>query len=177
MKRIPVNENLVISKIYLIRGLKVMIDQDLAEMYGVETRRLNEQVKRNRIRFPKEFIFKLTRKEYENLMSQNATSSWGGRRQMPYAFTEYGLVMLSGILNSKIAVQVNIRITKAYVKLREVLLTHKDLLLKLEVLEKKVMKQDQRSEKQAEEILVIFNALKELLNPESKPRRKIGFKV
>lgn len=137
MKRIPVNENLVISKIYLIRGLKVMIEQDLAEMYGVETRRLNEQVKRNRIRFPKEFMFKLTRKEYENLMSQNATSSWGGRRQMPYAFTEYGVVMLSGILNSKIAVQVNIRITKAYVKLREVLLTHKDLLLKLEVLEKK----------------------------------------
>lgn len=137
MERLPVNENLVISKIYLIRGLKVMIDQDLAEMYGVETRRLNEQVKRNRIRFPSEFMFKLNRKEYENLMSQNARSSWGGRRQMPYAFTEYGVVMLSGILNSKIAVQVNIRITKACIKLREVLLTHKDLLLKLEVLEKK----------------------------------------
>ena len=117
-KKITINESLVISKIYLLRGQNVMIDEELTEMYGVETRRLNEQVKRNIERFPKDFMFQLTEKEYENLKSQNATSSWGGRRKLPYAFTEHGVLMLSSVLNSPTAIQVNIKIMRVYTKLR-----------------------------------------------------------
>ncbi len=141
--KIAANESLVISKIYLVRGQKVMIDDDLAQMYGVETRRLNEQVKRNLARFPKDFMFQITEKEHEILMSQIATSSWGGRRKMPYVFTEHGVLMLSSVLNSTTAIQVNIKIMRVYTKLREMLLTHKDILLKLEHLEKQVVQNTQ----------------------------------
>jgi len=107
-----------------------MLDIDLAELYHVETRRLNEQVKRNLNRFPKDFMFQLTEKEWANLMSQNAISSWGGRRKMPFAFTEHGVLMLSSILNSERAIQVNIQIMRIYTKLRGMLKDHKDILLK-----------------------------------------------
>ena len=164
------------SKIYFLRGQKVMIDEDLAEMYGVETRRLNEQVKRNVDRFPDDFMFQLTEKEYENLKSQNATSSWGGRRTLPYAFTEHGVLMLSSVLNSSTAIQVNITIMRVYTKLREMLLTHKDILLKLEQLEKKMLKQEEKGNKQEQELQTVFKALKQLLNPPQEPRKRIGFK-
>lgn len=107
-----VAEQKILSKIYVVRGQKVMLDEDLAEMYQVATRRLNEQVKRNIKRFPKDFMFTLAEKEYENLKSQNATSSWGGRRKLPNAFTEQGVAMLSSVLNSDTAIEVNIRIIR-----------------------------------------------------------------
>ena len=113
-KSIAITDQGVINKIYLIRGKKVMLDRDLAEMYGVETRRLNEQVKRNEKRFPDDFMFQLTTEEWENLKSQNATSSWGGRRKLPYAFTEHGVLMLSSVLNSERAITINIHIMRVY---------------------------------------------------------------
>jgi hypothetical protein len=166
-----VAEQKILSRIYVVRGQKIMLDEDLAEMYKVETRRLNEQVKRNRKRFPKDFMFTLTRKEYENLMSQNATSSWGGRRKLPSAFTEQGVAMLSSILNSDTAIEVNIRIVRVFTKLREYALTHKEILLQLAKLEKEV-------KGHSKDIENIFMVLKELLEREKKPvpRTKIGFK-
>lgn len=113
--------DIIRSKIYEIRGQKVMLDKDLAELYGVETRRLNEQVKRNIDRFPEDFMFQLTKEEFVNLISQNATSSWGGNRKYPYAFTELGVAMLSSVLTSKIAVQVNIGIMRAFVTVRQMI--------------------------------------------------------
>jgi len=176
-KKITVNENLVISKIYLVRGQKVMLDEDLSEMYGLETRRLNEQVKRNIERFPQDFMFQLTDKEFENLKSQFATSSWGGRRKLPFVFTEHGVLMLSSVLSSPTAIQVNIKIMRVYTKLREMLLTHKDILIKLEQLESKVIKQEVRGIKQEEEIQTVFKALKKLIEqPTLEPRKRIGFK-
>lgn len=166
-----VAEQKILNRIYVFRGQKVMIDEDLAQMYGVETRRLNEQVKRNTKRFPKDFMFSLTQKEFENLKSQNATSSWGGRRKLPNAFTEQGVAMLSSILNSDTAIEVNIRIIRVFTRLRESTLTHKEILLQLAKLEKEV-------KGNSKDIENIFMVLKELLDKESKPtpRNKIGFK-
>lgn len=175
--KLTITESLVISKIYLIRDKKVMLDEDLAEMYGVETRRLNEQVKRNIERFPDDFMFQLTEKEYENLKSQNATSSWGGRRKLPNAFTEHGVLMLSSVLNSSTAIQVNIKIMRVYTKLQEMLLTHKDILTKLEQLENKILQQAERTNKQEEEIQVVFEVLKKLLDPPKEPRKPVGYKT
>lgn len=166
-----VAEQKILNRIHVIRGQKIMLDTDLAEMYGVETKRLNEQVKRNIKRFPKDFMFTLTAKEYENLKSQNATSSWGGRRTLPTAFTEQGVAMLSSILNSDIAIEVNIRIIRVFTKLREYALTHKDILLQLSRLEKEV-------KSNSKDIENIFTVLRELIEKEAKPepRNKIGFK-
>lgn len=157
------------NRIYLIRNHKVMLDDDLAELYQVETRRLNEQVKRNIDRFPKDFMFQLTKAEWENLKSQNAISSWGGRRKIPSAFTEHGVLMLSSVLNSDRAIQVNIQIMRIYAKLRGMLMTNKDILLKLEKLERQVSNHD-------ENFKIVFKYLKELLSPPVEPMRKIGFK-
>ena len=168
-KSITLIDEEIISKIYVIREHKVMLAGDLAELYQVETRRLNEQVKRNIDRFPEDFMFQLTEKELENLKSQNATSSWGGRRKKPYAFTEHGVMMLSSVLNSDRAIQVNIQIMRIYSRLRSMIMDHKDILLKLEGLEGKVIKHD-------EDFKVVFDYLKELLNPKTEPMRKIGFK-
>ena len=168
-KSIRLPDEVVISKIYLIREHKVMLDDDLAELYQVQTRRLNEQVKRNIDRFPQDFMFQLDEKEWENLKSQNATSSWGGRRKLPYAFTEHGVLMLSSVLNSDRAIQVNIQIMRIYAKLRAMLMTNKDILLKLEKLERRVINHDH-------DIRVVFGYLKELLNPKTEPLRKIGFR-
>lgn len=154
-------------KIYLIRGHKVMLDSDLAELYEVPTRRLNEQLKRNITRFPADFMFQLTDKEADNLRSQIATSSsaHGGRRYLPFVFTEQGVAMLSSVLNSERAVQVNIAIMRAFVKLREMIASHKDLARKLDSLEKKYDAQ----------FKIVFDAIRELMKPPEKPKRKIGF--
>lgn len=167
-----VEEQKILNRIYVIRGQKVMLDEDLAQMYSVETKRLNEQVKRNPGRFPKDFMFTLTTKEYENLKSQNATSRmWGGRRKLPNVFTEQGVAMLSSILNSDVAIEVNIRIIRVFTKLREYALTHKDILMKLAQLEKEV-------KGNSRDIENIFLVIKELIEKDTKPqpRNKIGFR-
>jgi hypothetical protein len=166
----------ILSKIYFVRGHKIMLDEDLAEMYNVETRRLNEQVKRNINRFPKDFMFRLTEKEYSNLMSQFAISSstkdisnWGGRRKMPLAFTEHGVLMLSSVLNSEVAIKVNIQIMRVYSRIRNVLIQHKDILLKLKQMEKRIDKNDG-------EIQAIFRVLHKLIGQSQKIRPAIGFR-
>jgi hypothetical protein len=167
-----VEEQKILNRIYVVRGQKVMLDEDLAQMYKVETRRLNEQVKRNIARFPKDFMFTPTAKEYDNLKSQNATSrNWGGRRKLPNAFTEQGVAMLSSVLNSDTAIEVNICIIRVFTKLREYALTHKEILLQLSRLEKEVKGNSQDIEN-------IFTVLKELIEKQSKPssRTKIGYK-
>ncbi|TAH42260.1 MAG: ORF6N domain-containing protein [Bacteroidetes bacterium] len=177
-KKTQINESFVLSKIHFIRGQKVILDEDLAVMYGVETKRLNEQVKRNPGRFPKDFMFQLSKKEFENLKSQFATSSssWGGRRGRPFAFTDYGVLMLSGVLNSETAIQVNLKIIRVYAKLREMLLKNKDILIKLEQMEKKINSQEILAGKHDNEIQLIFRTLKQLISPPPMPRKRIGFK-
>ncbi|HWC53393.1 MAG TPA: ORF6N domain-containing protein [Chitinophagaceae bacterium] len=171
-KTLMIPDELVMNKIYLIRGQKVMLDRDLAELYGVTTGNLNLAVKRNKKRFPKDFIFQLTKEEFETLILQNAISKKqgrGGTRKLPYAFTEQGVSMLSGVLNSEIAIQVHIQIIRVFAKMREMLLTHKDILLQLEKIEKKLTGHD-------EDIALIFQYLRQLLNPPQTPRPKIGFR-
>lgn len=146
-----------------------MLDSDLAELYQVETKRLNEQVKRNLSRFPEDFMFQLSTDEWNNLKSQNATSSWGGRRTNPFVFTEHGVLMLSSVLNSERAIEVNIKIMRVYNEIKEMLLTHKDLLLKMEAMEKRVSRQDDK-------ILQIFNYLKQFIQDQTKPRKEVGYK-
>ena len=168
-KILMIPDELMANKIYLIRGQKAMLDRDLAELYGVETKVLNQAVKRNAGRFPEDFMFQLTAIEFENLKSQFVTSSWGGIRKLPYAFTEQGVAMLSGVLNSETAIRVHIRIIRVFAKMRELLLTNKDILLQLEKMEKKLTGHD-------EDIALIFKYLKQLLNPPQPSRPKIGFK-
>ena len=159
------------KRIFFIRGHKVMLDTDLAELYGVETFNLNKAVKRNIDRFPEDFMFQVTKDEMESLKFQfgiSKTSGRGGRRYLPYAFTEQGVAMLSGILNSQRAVHVNIAIMRTFVKLRELLVTHKDLGHKLDEIERKIERHD-------EEISSIFQAIRNLMAPPEKPKRKIGF--
>ena len=158
------------SKIYSIRGKKVMLDFDLAELYAVETKQLKRQVKRNPERFPKDFMFELNAKEFENLRSQIGTSSWGGTRYLPMAFTEQGVAMLSSVLNSSTAIDVNIQIIRIFTKMKEMLLTNKDILLKLHKIESKLIGHD-------DDIKLIFEYLKKLLSPPPiEPRKRIGFK-
>ncbi len=158
------------QKILLIRGQKVMLDIHLAELYGVETRRLNEQVKRNIKRFPVDFMFQLTKEEYQNLISQFATSSvWGGYRKLPYVFTEQGIAMLSGVLHSERAIEVNIAIMRAFVKLRQILATHKELAERISELERRMNKKDN-------EVMALFEAIRKLMAPPpEKPKLPFGF--
>jgi hypothetical protein len=165
-----VSEETIVEKIYIIRGQKVMLDRDLAEMYGVEVRVLNQAVKRNKIRFPGDFMFQLGRNEFQNLKSQFVISSWGGARSFPYAFTEQGVAMLSSVLNSETAIQVNIQIIRLFTKMKQLILDNKDLWMKIEKIEQHLLKND-------EEIKTIFAYLKKLLIQETKPRNPIGFKV
>jgi len=154
------------KRIYLFRGKKVMLSTDLADLYGVEVRALVQAVKRNIERFPEDFMFQLDEQEYEILKSQIVISSWGGpRRARPYAFTEQGIAMLSSVLHSKRAIRVNIQIMRAFVKLREMILSHKELAKKLEALEKRYDAQ----------FKVVFDAIRQLMAPPEKPHRKIGF--
>ena len=165
-----IQEQFITNKIYLIRNQKVMLDQDLALLYGVETKVLNQSVKRNVNRFPPDFMFELTKDEFITLRSQFVTSNKGGRTYLPKAFTEQGVAMLSSVLNSETAISVNIQIIRIFSKLRQMNLNQKDILLKLEEMEGKVGKHE-------EEIQAIFSALKQLLNTTPESRDLIGFKV
>jgi hypothetical protein len=157
------------QKIFIIRGQKVMLDEDLAELYQVPTKVLVQAVKRNRKRFPLDFMFQLNKKEYDNLRSQIVTSSYGGRRYLPYAFTEPGVAMLSSVLNSERAIQMNITIIRTFIKLREFAITHKELVVRLNEQERKVGGHDK-------EIKIIFEVIRKLMEPpEEKPKPKIGF--
>ena len=154
--------------IRLIRGDKVILDEDLAELYGVVVKRLNEQVRRNITRFPADFMFQLTNQEFKDLKSQFATSSqWGGRRIPPYAFSEQGVAMLSSVLHSPRAVQVNIEIMRTFVRLLRLLASHADLAERLEELEQKYDAQ----------FRVVFDAIRQMMAPEEKGRKSIGFRV
>ena len=160
-----ITDEIIVNKIYVFRGVKVMLDRDLAELYGVETRVLNQAIKRNLIRFPLDFMFQLDKDEFESLISQFVTSSWGGVRKLPYVFTEHGILMLSSVLNSENAIQVNIQIMRTFSKLRQMLSAHEDIKRKIESMEKKYDSQ----------FRIVFDAIKELITEELKPQRKIGF--
>ncbi|MGB4772331.1 MAG: ORF6N domain-containing protein [Chitinophagaceae bacterium] len=167
-----IEDQKVLSRIYVVRGKKIMLDKDLAEMYGVETRALKQAVRRNRTRFPADFMFVLTDKEINSMVSQNVIPSkkyFGGAK--PFCFTEQGVTMLSCILNSSTAVKVNIRIIRVFTKLREYALTHKEILLKLTKLEKEVNANNT-------DIANIFSVLRELLEKDQRPspRKRIGFR-
>jgi len=179
--RLPLPVELIERRIYLIRGHKVMLDADLAELYEIGTKVFNQAIKRNLGRFPEDFMFRLTAAEAVSLRSQIVTSNplrlqiatsnvgRGGRRYLPYAFTEQGVAMLSSVLNSERAVQVNIAIVRAFVRLRELLSTHKDVANKLEEIE--------RTQKEhGAHISAIWNAIQKLIEPPAKPKRSIGFK-
>jgi ORF6N domain len=157
------------KRILFLRGQKVMLDADLARIYGVTTARLNQQVKRNQDRFPAEFMFQLTKEEFDNLMLQFATSSpgYGGRRKRPYVFTEHGAIMLASVLNSPIAVRASLQVVRAFVRLREMLATHKDLARKLEALERKYDSQ----------FKVVFDAIRQLMAQPEPKEKKIGFRA
>jgi ORF6N domain-containing protein len=169
------------SAIYLLRGQRVMLDSDLAAIYGVSTRQLNQQLKRNRSRFPDDFAFQLSTEEFRNLKSQIATpslmsqsvtsSGHGGRRKLPWAFTEHGALMLASVLNSEVAVQASVRVVRAFVKLREMIAANAQLAAKLEELERRFDSHD-------EAIANLFATLKQLVEPSEAPKkREIGFHV
>ncbi len=158
--------DVIAAKILLIRGKRVMLDRDLAKLYEVDTSQLTRQVRRNLERFPDDFMFQLTKEELQNLICQIGISSWGGTRKLPYVFTEQGVAMLSGVLHSKRAIQVNIQIMRAFTQLRRMLLTNVDLKRKIEGMEKKYDKQ----------FAIVFQAIKQLLEPPLvKPKPPIGF--
>ena len=170
MKREIIPAVRIAQSICLLRGLKVMLSQDLASLYGVTVGALTQAVKRNASRFPKDFVFRLTAEEFTNLKSQIVISSWGGSRSRPYAFTEQGVAMLSSVLKSERAVKVNIAIMRAFVKLREMLGTNRELAQKFTELERRVGKHDA-------EIGAIIDAIRRLMAPPEKSRREIGFHV
>ena len=168
-----VSEDSILEKIYVIRGLKVMLDRDLAEMYGVEVRVLNQAVKRNNSRFPDDFMFQLTEIEFKSLISQIVISKKkgrGGTRKPPFVFTEQGVAMLSSVLNSETAIQVNIQIIRLFTKMKQLILDNKDLWMKIEKIEQHLVKND-------EEIKKVFAYLRKLLIQENTPRNPIGFRA
>jgi phage regulator Rha-like protein len=170
-------DEVILAKIYLIRGSKVMLDRDLAFLYGVDTKRLKEAVKRNLSRFPEDFMFELSKEELADWRNQFGTtnSEKMGLRVVPFAFTEYGLLMLASVLNSERAIQINIQIVRIFSRMRTMIESHKDILKKLEMLEKKDIELD-------EKVTLIFEYLKELEQTkeeetEFKLRKRIGFKT
>lgn len=156
---------MILPAVFVVRGVKAMLDSDLALLYGVETKRLNEQVKRNFKRFPEDFMFQLSSEEFNVLKSQNATSRWGGRRTMPYAFTEHGIAMLSSVLTSDKAIEVNIVIMRAFTKMRQMLTETDDL---------RKMMEDLRYEYD-EKFEIIFQALDRILDMKPGKSKPIGF--
>ena len=172
LNQIAIPDEIITSKIYLIREKKVMLDKDLAELYNVTTGVLNQAVKRNIARFPDDFMFQVTKEEFDNLISQFGTSSWGGRRKLPYAFTEQGVAMLSGVLHSERAITVNIQIMRVFTKVREILTDNLSVRLEIEEIKKQLVNHDKNIE-------LVFSYLDELIekhdNP--KPRKAIGFKT
>ena len=167
---IPVQ--IIENKIFIIRGQKVMLDKDLANLYEVETRALNQAVKRNIERFPEDFMFQLTKEEFEILKSQFVTSSWGGVRKMPFVFTEQGVSMLSSVLNSKRAIAVNVQIMRTFVKIRELALTNKDLTQRLNEMEKRFIEYARDMNVNIEDIYRHLNHLTDITRPQ-----KIGFNI
>ena len=155
----------ILPSVFVVRGIKAMLDSDLATLYGVETRQLNQAVKRNADRFPEDFMFQLDNREYEILKSQSVTSSWGGRRTMPYAFTEQGIAMLSSVLKSQTAIEVNIAIMRAFVQMRQMLTETSDLKLTIASL---------RAEYD-EKFDIVFQALDQILAMDTKDSKPIGF--
>ena len=158
--------------IYLIRGHRVMLDEDLAKLYGVETKVLNQAVRRNKDRFPESFMFQLSAKEFTDLRSQIVTSSWGGRRKAPLAFTEHGTVMLASVLRSKYAVQVSIDVVKAFVRLRQVLASHKDIVEQLTEIRSFMLKQSNKTDR---EFKKVWNSIENIITANKDD--SIGFKT
>lgn len=165
-------DEFLVSKIYIIRGQNVMLDKDLSELYQVTTGNLNKAVSRNIKRFPDDFMFQLNEEEFKNLIFQNGTSSWGGTRKLPKAFTEQGVAMLSGILYSDRAIQVNIQIMRVFTKMRKMILENTEIRFEVEKIKKKLDNQDKNME-------IVFQYLDELLEKKQEPkvdRKHIGFK-
>jgi len=158
-------DNLILE----IRGQKVILDADLAQLYGVQTMRLNEQIKRNIERFPEDFMFQLTKEEFQNLKSQFAISSWGGRRTPPNALTEHGAIMAASVLNSPKAVEMSVFVVRAFVKLRTLALQYKELTRKLAQIEERLGEHDTA-------ILEIVNTIRQLMEPPEPRKKEIGFK-
>ncbi len=171
----------ITQRIIVLREQKVLLDADLAALYGVETRRLNEQVRRNQARFPEDFIFELTTDEFAHLKSQTATSSWGGRRKLPLAFTEHGAIMAATVLNTPRAVEVSVYVVRAFVQLRELVSSHRDLAKRLNELEEKTQalsaKHDHFSRNTRIQLQQVFDTLRQLMTPPDPPKRPIGFLV
>lgn len=169
---ISIPDEIVMNKIYFIRGHKVMLDRDLAILYSVTTGNLNKAVKRNIKRFPDDFMFQLTAEEFKNLLFQNGIASWGGTRTLPYVFTEQGVAMLSGILTSDRAISVNIQIMRIFTRIRSMLIDNTELRLAIEKLERK-------SDNHSKNIELVFKYLDELLEKQEnpKPRPQIGYKL
>lgn len=170
MRHSVVAQETIERKILLIRGQKALLDRDLAALYDVQTRDLNKAVRRNLNRFPEDFMLQISPEEFRNLMFQFGTSRWGGTRKRPYAFTEQGVAMLSSVLHSERAVQVNIAIMRTFVNVRRMLSTHK-------VLAEKLVAMEQSLEKHDEHIRTLFSAIRQLMEPPQKPKRQIGFQV
>ena len=167
---LAISDEIIINKIHVVRGQKIMLDRDLAELYGIETKVLKQAVKRNLRRFPADFMFVMNNKEFENWRSQFVTSNFGdkmGLRYRPFCFTEQGATMLACVLNSQRAITVNIKIIRIFTRLKEMILSHKEILVKLEQLEKKVTANDT-------DIQTIFAVLKKLLAQPIRQRRRIG---
>lgn len=169
---ITIPDEVVMNKIYIVREQKVMLDRDLAELYGVETKVLKQAVRRNITRFPEDFMFEMNKEELENWRSQFVTSKEDrqGLRYMPFCFTEQGVTMLSCILNSERAIHVNIQIIRIYTRIREMLLLHKDVSLLVEQVERKLLKQDEKIE-------LLFTYLSKFIEKDDTPRKSIGYKI
>ena len=169
--KLAIPDEIITSKIYLIRDRKVMLDEDLAELYGVTTGNLNKAVNRNLTRFPDDFMFRVTKEEFDNLIFQFGTSSWGGRRKLPNAFTEQGVAMLSGVLHSERAITVNIQIMRVFTKVREIMTDNLSVRLEIEEIKKQLVNHDKNIE-------LVFSYLDELIekHDNQKPRKAIGFK-
>ncbi|MDD3375146.1 MAG: ORF6N domain-containing protein [Candidatus Omnitrophica bacterium] len=170
IKVISTSQEIIQSMIYIVRGQKIMLDEDLAQLYGVTTSRLNEQVKRNVKRFPDDFMFQLSKDEFQVLKSQFATSSWGGRRKLPFAFTEQGVAMLSSVLNSDRAIRVNITIMRTFTQLRQLTFIHKELASQLKKIENRIGKHDG-------DIRAIIDLIRKLHSEPEKQKKEIGFHV
>ena len=171
MSQIIIPDEIITNKIYFIRGQKVMLDRDLAELYGVETKRINEQIKRNISRFPVHFMFQLDENEFQNLKSQFATSSWGGTRKLPYVFTEHGVLQLANVLKSERANQMSIKIIEVFISLRDFLTDNLNLKIEVDMIKKKLINQDKNIE-------LVFSYLDELIDKKENAieRTKIGYK-
>jgi hypothetical protein len=167
MEQLILQEDTIAAHIFEIRGQKVMMDADLAQIYGVETKVLNQAVKRNAQRFPADFMFQLTEEEWQNLKSQNVTSSWGGRRKLPYVFTEHGTVMLASVLNSTVAIEASLFVVRAFIQMRTFMHVSVELARKIQELEEKC---DDR-------FAIVFDTLRQLTETPAPPREKIGFAI